>query len=164
MTTIDDIKTRLVDICEAIVLPIGGTPSASTIDPSEPISDDQMPFYLIRDGRGVSYQKLQQGAYLTTREMTIAVYLARQGDETYVEPDGVQQAAEACVQPLARVFMGNSTLKLDDNGIVRESRVNTDSGIRSIPLDVGNTDYIYYRGVVLRLRVTFIDSFNEDEG
>ena len=163
MTTIDTIKNRLVAICPLIALPGFSAGTASTKDPEEVLLDEALPFYLIRDGRGIEYRKLEQGAYLAIREMTIAVHLIRMGDESYTQDADAQAAAEACIQPLGRAFLGNPTLRLHDNGIVRECRTAADTGVRTLILrNPGNTDYTKYRGVVLKLRVTFIDMFNEE--
>lgn len=161
MTTIKVIKERIGDLCETITtLPSPfGSPTAVYSDDDASFLETQMPIALVRDGRGIAYQRSSDEAYLSTREMTVAFYLSKIGDESYGSDDDAWALAEACTEPIVDFFMGYPNL----NGLVRECRVNTDSGTRTLMTRHNNSDLMKWRGVVLRLRVTYTRSFTAKE-
>jgi hypothetical protein len=161
MTDIKTIKERIGALCETITtLPAPfGSPTAAYSDDDSSFAETSLPIALVRDGHGIAYSQQTERSYLSTREMTVAFYFSRIPDESYTTDDAAWALAESCTEPLVDFFMGYPNL----NGLVRECKVSTDSGTRTLMTRHNNSDFMKWRGVVVRLRISYTRSYTMRE-
>jgi len=153
MTTIKALREGIGALCETITtLPAPlGSPTAVYSDNDASFAEADLPIVVVRDGRGIAYQRLETDRYLATREMTAAFYLSRIADESYTIDQSSADLADECLDPILDFFMGYPNL----NGLVRVCQIQTDSGVRTLMTRHNNSDLVKWRGVVIRLRVTY---------
>lgn len=156
LLTIVPIRNRVMALCELITLPspMGKGKAYRTLEECS-FSAKSLPAFVVKAGeRGSEYQYSDSHvSYLSTREITIGLYLAHMKDESYKTDIDMMDLSEIVAATVVHFFTARPTLSLDDdNGLVEQARITRNGMPHMMPTQGSNPKN---RGIQFRMEVQF---------
>jgi hypothetical protein len=150
----NDVRDRIMELCELIALPDPLTTGTAYRDEKE--CGLANPFYVVKAGpRGNQYEYADSTvSYQTIRDFRIGLYVAEICDESYKRDMDMVDLCETITQTVVDFFAARPTLMNEEgNNLVERARIVDSTAPHTMPPKGGNK--VKDRGIQFRMTVRF---------
>jgi hypothetical protein len=153
---VNDVRDRIMELCELIVLPDPLTTGTAYRDEKD--CELVFPSYVVKAGaRGNQYEYSDsQVSYITQREFRIGLYVAEICDESYKRDMDMVDLCETITQTVVDFFAARPTLiDAEGNDLVDLARVVDSTAPHTMP--PAKLNKVKNRGIQFRMVVRFLN-------